>query len=281
MQQWPTTSSRTQARRCHRVYREYRHPFGEYCKSCDRGTQRQLAQLVGHGVEVSLGTRDRDEFQQWLQKQLQDKLGTLTELFGHLTSASGDLASNLEVSLASAQYPDREVFLRELVTKMSGSDALPSIEEIERVWYELQREMVESGKVTAFNAEVTKPNGDKVEQKVVRVGTFNVVSDEGKYLQYVPEKDTLEELARQPTGPYIGWAKNLAAASEGIHRFGVDPTGPTGGSYLAALINSPSIEERWHQGGYVGYLVRSKPPQAREGGVHSGSGVLDSLVLRD
>ena len=189
------------------------------------------------------------------QQQLKEKLGTLAELFGHLTSTAGDLATNLELSLTSAQYPDREVFLNELIQKMSGSDRLPSIEEIERVWYELNREMVESGKVVAFNAEVAKPNGDKVEQKVVRVGTFNVVSEEGKYLQYVPTKGTLEELARQPSGPYQGWARELASAGDGMHKFGVDPTGPSGGSFLAALINSPNLEERWHQGGYIGYAI--------------------------
>ena len=69
------------------------------------------------------------------KKQLKEKLGALSELFGHLTSASGDLASNLDVSLVSAQYPGREVFLQELITKMSGSDTLPSIEEIESVWF--------------------------------------------------------------------------------------------------------------------------------------------------
>ena len=45
------------------------------------------------------------------QKQLKEKLGTLAELFGHLTSDSGDLASNMEFSLVSAQYPGREAFL--------------------------------------------------------------------------------------------------------------------------------------------------------------------------
>jgi biopolymer transport protein ExbB len=189
------------------------------------------------------------------QKQLKEKLGTLAELFGHLTSTSGDLASNLENSLTSAQYPGREVFLQELIDKMSGSDTLPSIEEIERVWYELNREMVESGKVVSFSAQVAKPNGDKVDQKVVRVGTFNVVSEEGQYLQFVPAKGSLEELSRQPSGPYIGWAKDLANATDGMHKFGVDPTGPTGGSFLAALINSPNLEERWHQGGYIGYAI--------------------------
>jgi len=189
------------------------------------------------------------------QQQLKEKLGTLAELFGHLTSAAGDLSSNLEFSLTSAQYPGREKFLEELIAKMSGSDQLPSIEEIERVWYEMNREMVESGRVSSFTSVIGKPDGEKIEQEVVRVGTFNAISEEGMYLQYVPEKGSLEELARQPSGPYLGWAKELASSTEGLHRFGIDPTGPSGGSFLSALINSPTLEERWHQGGYVGYAI--------------------------
>ena len=33
--------------------------------------------------------------------------------------------------------------------------------------------------------------------------------------------------------------------------------------------------------GYAGYLVRSKPANEGEGGIHSGQGILDSLVLID
>ena len=40
-----------------------------------------------------------------------------------------------------------------------------------------------------------------------------------------------------------------------MQQFGIDPTGPTGGSFLAAIIDSPTLEERWHQGGYVGYAI--------------------------
>ncbi|MCR9105248.1 MAG: MotA/TolQ/ExbB proton channel family protein [Gammaproteobacteria bacterium] len=189
------------------------------------------------------------------QKQLKERLGTLAELFGHLTSAAGDLATNVELSLVSSQYPDREVFLEDLIKKMSQSSKLPTIEEIERVWYELNREMVESGKVVSFDAEVSRPDGEKVAQRVTRVGTFNVVSEDGKYLTYVPEKGSLEELARQPSGPYQGWAADLANSADGMHRFGIDPTGPSGGSFLAAIINSPTLVERWHQGGYVGYAI--------------------------
>jgi len=187
------------------------------------------------------------------QKQLKEKLGTLTELFGHLTSASGDLASNIEVSLASAQYPDRELFLRDLVGKMSGSDELPSIEEIERVWFELLREVRETGVVTKFTANVASPAGERSAREVMRVGAFNIVDMDGNYLNF--ENGNLSELPRQPSGPYTGWAADLATATSGTHSFGIDPTGPTGGSFLAAIIDTPTLEERWHQGGYVGYAI--------------------------
>jgi len=189
------------------------------------------------------------------QKQLKDRLGTLAELFGHLTSAAGDASSNFHLSLVSTQYPGREAFLEELIEKMSGSDKLPSIEEIERVWFEMQREATESGRIVTFDAEVSKPDGAKVRQQVTRVGSWNLISDDGKYLSYVPEKGTIEELARQPSGPYQGWARDLSGADGDLNKFGVDPTGPAGGSFLAAIINSPTVEERWHQGGYVGYAI--------------------------
>jgi biopolymer transport protein ExbB len=189
------------------------------------------------------------------QRQLKERLGTLTELFGHLTSTAGDLRSSFSSSLISSQYPNREEFLDGLIAKMSGAEQLPSIDEIERLWFELQREMTESGKIVSFNSIVAKPGGEKEERKVVRIGTFNIVSDDGKYLQYIPETNTLAELARQPGGSYVSWASDLANGSSGKFAFGADPTGPTGGSFLAALINSPTLEERWHQGGTVGYVI--------------------------
>ena len=188
------------------------------------------------------------------EELLTEKLGTLKELFGHLTSAAGDLITNFEnYSLASAQYPGREIFLQELVERMNNSTGLPSIEEIERVWYELLREIRETGAVTTFSADVSSPGGESTERQVLRVGSFNIVDMDGNYLSF--QNGKLSELARQPSGPYTGWAADLASASGGLNPFGVDPTGPTGGSYLAAIIGTPTLAERWHQGGYVGYAI--------------------------
>ena len=187
------------------------------------------------------------------QEQLKERLGSLSELFGHLTAASGDLASNIEVSLVSSEFPSREGFLQDLIAKMSGTDQLPQIEEIETVWYEMLNEITQQGIVSRFTADVATPSGEIAQREVVRVGAFNIIDVKGNYLSYGNEK--LAELPRQPSGGAVGAAAALADATSGLSQFGIDPTGPTGGSFLAAIIDTPTLEERWHQGGYVGYAI--------------------------
>ncbi len=205
-------------------------------------------------VKLEKTFEDNDVEVEAKKKQLKERLGSLSELFGHLTSSAGDLRSTVESSYTSLQFKDRDKFLDDLVEKMSGSDKLPSIEEIERLWFELQREATETGRIVKFAAPVSKPNGEQTEEEVVRVGTFNVISNSGKYLT-MGDDYSLAELGRQPGGNYVRMAANLAGASEGLTRFGVDPTGPSGGSFLAALIDSPTLVERWRQGGIVGYII--------------------------
>lgn len=183
--------------------------------------------------------------------QFNERLGSMRELFGHLTSTAGDLRVATESSLVSAQYPNRGDFLEGLIEKMNSNTKLPSISEIERLWYEVQREMVESGRVAKFNAVVIKPNGDKGEQEVVRVGVWNLLSD-GQYLSFDGSK--IEELPRQPDG-LSSAAIELQNATSGLTNVGIDPTGPSGGSLLTALIDKPTLIEKWHQGGTVGYVI--------------------------
>ncbi|MFA0809882.1 MotA/TolQ/ExbB proton channel family protein [Microbulbifer epialgicus] len=187
------------------------------------------------------------------RQQLDERMGSLKELFGHMSSSAADLRANIGSSLVSAQYPGRTEFIDGLLAKMSTATKLPTIEEIERLWFEIQRETVESGKVVKFNATVIKPSGEKAEQEVVRVGNFNLVSN-GKYLE-MNNAYKMAELIRQPDAKFQGMAESLQASTSGFSAFGVDPTGPTGGSYLKAMINSPDLVERWHQGGIVGYII--------------------------
>jgi glutathione synthetase len=53
------------------------------------------------------------------------------------------------------------------------------------------------------------------------------------------------------------------------------------GMFTAHLEGNPLLQNTGQAPGYLGYLVRSKPPEVTEGGVHSGFGMLDSLVFSE
>jgi biopolymer transport protein ExbB len=218
-----------------------------------RRAERERAAEEARSARLEKKFEDNELLIAAKQEQLKERLGSLSELFGHLTAASGDLASNIEVSLVSSEFPSREGFLQDLIAKMSGTDQLPQIEEIEKVWYEMLNEITQQGVVSRFTADVATPSGEIAQREVVRVGAFNIIDVDGNYLSYGNEK--LAELPRQPSGGAVGAAAALADATSGLSQFGIDPTGPTGGSFLAAIIDTPTLEERWHQGGYVGYAI--------------------------
>ena len=182
---------------------------------------------------------------------LNKRMGELKELFGVLQQVSGDLRSKFQTSVVSAQIPGRGVFLDEFAQSMGSSSKLASIEEIEQLWFELQREMTESGKVHKFNREVVAADGSKSNQEVIRVGGFNLVSN-GKYLEYVDETGSVAELIRQPSGRAVGSAADLTASAGDAVAFSLDPTG---GSILSLLIQAPNTQERVDQGGPVGYVI--------------------------
>lgn len=196
--------------------------------------------------------KEQDVLVKQRREQYEERLGSLKELFGHLTSTAGDLRSNLETSIVSAQIPGRGDFLDELIDKMNSETKLPTIEEIEQLWYELQRETVEGAKVVKFVTEVSDPAGNTEQREVVRIGNYNLVSN-GKYLSY--ENGRVSELGRQPKSKHTNGAQKLQNATSGFVQVGIDPTGPQGGNLLKALIASPSLIERWHQGREVGYVI--------------------------
>jgi biopolymer transport protein ExbB len=185
---------------------------------------------------------------------LQKRLGNLKELFGHLTGSAGDLRTVMSTSVISAQYTGRTESIDSLIATMSSNVDLPTIEEVEQLWVNMQHEMTQSGRVQSFNTQVILPAGETADQTVVRIGSFNLVSD-GKYLTYDGKTGNVSELGRQPSGSFLSAIKDLEASTSGVVQVGIDPTGPSGGSFLQALINSPSIIERWHQGGLVGYII--------------------------
>jgi biopolymer transport protein ExbB len=186
-----------------------------------------------------------------LEERLKERMGSLKELFGVLQQVASDAQAQFHVSLTQLEYPDRNDFLVDFAGRMGQANRLPELAEIETLWFELQREMVESGRVVTRSLPVLSAEGAEVEQDVTRVGLFNVVAD-GKYLQYVPETGRLIEFARQPDSRFLQGPRAIADGDEGHYPFAIDPVR---GQLLSILTQAPNLRERVDQGGIIGYLI--------------------------
>ena len=185
---------------------------------------------------------------QELEGLLQKRMGGSGELFGLVRQVSGDTRGQLAASVVSAQYPDRA----EQLTPLTQSKSLPTLEQLEKLWYLLHQELTESGKVRRFDATIVGASGQKTTARATRVGAFNVVAD-GEYLTWNGESQVLTRLPRQPAARYLGTASALEKAGGGdTALFAVDPAR---GSVLAMLVQTPTLEERLELGGVVGYAI--------------------------
>ena len=222
-----------------------------------KAEQRELARQERIADQLEEEFRKNQEKLRVAEEAYLKQLGSLNELFGHMQSISTDSRVTFESSLTAAEFgKDREDFLKNLTQKMGESTELPTIEEIERVWYEIMREMKATGEVSRFSAQVINVDGTQTNCDVLRIGVYNAVCG-NKYLEYVPAKGQYQFLARQPAGRYTSSAGRVsdADASSGYVGFSVDPSGPSGGALLANLVQNPSLIERINQGGLIGYII--------------------------
>ena len=182
-----------------------------------------------------------------LESVLKEKAGELGELFGVVRQVAADARSDMDSSLISAQFPGRIGKLQAI----SESSELPTVVQLENLWYLLQQEMTEQGKVVRFQGQVLSASGEPRKTDLVRVGPFNLFAD-GLYIRYLSETGTMLEFARQPEGKYLDMAEALEEDDSALVQVGIDPTG---GVILGMLVKAPDVWERINQGGAVGYII--------------------------
>jgi biopolymer transport protein ExbB len=207
----------------------------------------QLATEERRSDRLEADFNDNEKELAALEGRLRERLGSLGELFGIVRAVAGDTRGAIEGSLVSAQLPARVAFLSDL----AQSRQLPSIENLERLWFVLQQEATESGKVVRFSAPVITTGGERVTMDVIRIGAFNAVADD-EYLEFSPESQVLAQMARQPVGQFTGTIDDLASAESGMVGFALDPSR---GQILSLLIDVPTFFERIGQGRTIGYII--------------------------
>ncbi|MEY8248513.1 MAG: MotA/TolQ/ExbB proton channel family protein [Bermanella sp.] len=211
--------------------------------------QRTELELQSAQKEASFAKNEQQISQ--AQEQLNERLGSLKEMFGVLQQVAGDTKGIFSGSVVSSQLPGREKFLSDLIKVAGSSSQLPSMANLEQLWFELQREMTMTGGVVKYQADVVLPSGETVNKQVVRIGGFNVVAD-GNYLVWDTDTQTLVALEQQPGSRYNRSAAALEQEKFALSDFWLDPSR---GQLLQIMGQSAGIGERITQGGVVGYII--------------------------
>lgn len=182
------------------------------------------------------------------EAELQTAQGTLGEMFGIVRGSATETIGAIATSNISAQYKGRE----DLLKKLSTAKEIPTISELEELWIALQTEMTESAKVSKFEGTVVGLDGTSSTASVTRVGSFNLISDNG-YLVYNADTREMQPLAKQPESHILSDASAFKGAAAGeVKPVYVDPTG---GAILRLKTQEATLEEQFHSGGTPGYVI--------------------------
>ncbi|TYK66420.1 MotA/TolQ/ExbB proton channel family protein [Colwellia echini] len=179
--------------------------------------------------------------------ELDNATGTLGEMFGVSRAAAADAFGQISTSIVSAEFPGRG----EALNRIANAKEIPAISDLEELWFALQTEMTESGKVSKFSVDVTNLDGTKTTETITRIGTFNLVSENG-YLTYNDEVGQVQPLPKQPAGFITETASDFFETTGGYTGVYLDPSR---GGILSLETRKKTVEEFFHEGKEVGYAI--------------------------
>ncbi|NKF51801.1 MotA/TolQ/ExbB proton channel family protein [Shewanella sp. WXL01] len=206
-----------------------------------------LAAEVQRGKDLAQAFTDNERKIAQLEEDRKIAQGDLGEMFGVVKGEAGDFAGKLVGSNVTAQFPGRDTFIAELGARKE----LPKIHELEKFWEDQLFEMVQSGKVVKFNADVTGLDGGVRNTEVTRVGAYNLLAD-GQYVVYNADLGLIQELSQQPGAEQVSSVKSFNNATSGYEKLFVDPAR---GVLLSVFTQKATIEERIEAGGTIGYII--------------------------
>jgi biopolymer transport protein ExbB len=207
--------------------------------------EAQLADARKHADELKARYDAGAQKLAALKKQVGDRSGDYAQVFAAARQAAGDFRAQTLHTMVTAQYPQRLAFLDSMAT----GAGVPSLGDLEQLWFTLMQEMTATGESTRFTATVLTADGTRTQAPVVRVGPFVAFSG-GRYLTLTAD-GALQPLSRQPGGAARS-ARAFAAAETGFAPALIDPTR---GQLLQREAERPDLLQRIRQGGIVGYII--------------------------
>lgn len=211
--------------------------------------QDELAAEKARGVRLQKQYAQNEKTLAVRAQELDNAKGTLGEMFGVVRRAASNTIGSITASNISSQYKGRT----ELLVELAEAKKLPTTRELEELWIALQTEMTESAKVVKFETEVAQLAGGQTVETVTRIGSFNLVLDDGSYVIYNSDTGKVQPLGKPAEAHFRSSAKGLANAPAGTYApFYLDPSR---GGILRLNTQKATLEDRYEQGGTPGYVI--------------------------
>ncbi len=219
----------------------------------DRNAQAQLLKASQRRLATAEENQERlkDLFDQnearLVEKNelLKSRSGQLGEVFGVVKQQAQDLSGVLQDSLITTEYPNRLSSI-----EFADEKRIPTLLELQGLWYLMLQEMTATSEVKQFTVPVAQPNGVYVETDVQRVGPFVAIDEQGRFLKYDSLNQQFAVFARQPSSSVQAQAAAFFDGSS--NQLMVDPSR---GNLLELLGRTPTIQERIDQAGLIGYII--------------------------
>ncbi|GLS90987.1 flagellar motor protein MotA [Psychromonas marina] len=217
--------------------------------------QQRLALAKKDAAEKGAAFESNEQQLVELTEALNINKENLGELFGVVRQVAGDFSGQIQGSVISAQYPERNAF----VNQLAQSKTLPSLTELEKLWFVMLQDMTESSKVVPFSTQVLDAQGVAKNEQITRLGGFNLVagSDSANGSQYLVI-DSQSELPQPLSRPVASEVQSTLETWQNkdtrLTPFYFDPAK---GELLTVLSRTPTWTERAQQGGIIGYIILS------------------------
>lgn len=229
-------------------------------RSFQQQKQQQKEKLAALQKELSNKRKELKTLNQTVRKteqsiddakhQLAERSHALKDLFSVWKQAVKDGQSNMEASIISHESPAKLETFRMLATKT----ALPDSDDLRALFELLQYDIQQNRQSHTYQGEVITVDGQRKQTVIQRIGTFTTTS-EGNFLVHNPANNTLNTLPIQPNSKYqrvVEQAEYQALSPNTPLTAVIDPSN---GLILEQLALIPSLEDRFHQGGYIGYAI--------------------------
>ncbi len=209
---------------------------------------KELSALQNESLRLGKVFDQNEKELQVLEEKKNQVMGAFGELYGTLRQSAGDFNTLILNSATSAESNERFKAIQQL----AQTKRLPEYNELENFWYLLQQEMTLQSQTPQFKSLVMNEKGIKEEKEVTRVGAFNTFVG-NKYLSFDSKSKSLQVYPRQPERTFTKHLDDFSSSAAGsLSLVSIDPSK---GALLETLIQAPTLMERFHQGGLVGYVI--------------------------